>query len=67
MATTELIILVVLYIIPGFVLGIFAWDMPITGPLDYIKRVVFHTTVCILWLPFILWCIFFDDEIIKNL
>ena len=67
MTTTELIILVVLYIIPGFVLGIFAWDMPITGPFDYIKRLIFHTTVCILWLPFILWCIFFDDEIIKNL
>ena len=65
MTITELIILGVLYIIPGFVLGIFAWDMPITGPLDYIKRVVFHTTVCILWLPFILWCVFFTDELIK--
>ena len=65
MTTTELIILVVLYIIPGFVLGIFAWDMPIMGPLDYIKRLVFYTSVCILWLPFILWCVFFTDEIIK--
>lgn len=65
MTTTELIILAILYIIPGFVLGIFAWDTPITGPLDYIKGVVFHTLVCILWLPFILWCVFFTDEIIK--
>lgn len=65
MTTTELIILAILYIIPGFILGIFTWDMPIMGPLDYIKRVVFHTTVCILWLPFILWCVFFTDEIIK--
>ena len=65
MTTTELIILVVLYIIPGFVFGIFEWDFPITGPFDFIKRLVFHTAVCILWLPFILWCIFFTDEIIK--
>ena len=65
MTTTELIILAILYIIPGFVFGIFAWDMPIMSPFDFIKRLVFHTAVCILWLPFILWCIFFTDEIIK--
>ena len=63
MTTTELIILVILYIIPGFVFGIFEWDFPITGPFDFIKRVVFHTAVCILWLPFVLWCIFWYDEI----
>ena len=65
MTTTEIIILAILYVIPGFVLGIFAWDMSIMGPFDFIKRLVFHITVCILWLPFILWCIFFIDEVIK--
>ena len=57
MTTVELIILGVLYIVPGFVFGIFALDAPTTGPLDYAKRVVLHTAVCILWLPFVLWCI----------
>ena len=57
MTTIELIILGVLYIVPGFVFGIFAWDAPTTGPLDYAKRVVLHTAVCILWLPFVLWSI----------
>ena len=57
MTTVELIILGVLYIVPGFVFGIFAWDAPTAGPLDYAKRVVLHTAMCILWLPFVLWCI----------
>ena len=57
MTTVELIILGVLYIVPGFVFGIFAWDAPITGPLDYAKRVLLHTAACVFWLPFVLWCI----------
>lgn len=57
MTTIELIILGVLYIVPGFVFGIFAWDAPTTSPLDYAKRVLLHTAVCIFWLPFVLWCL----------
>lgn len=57
MTTAVAIILGALYMVPGFVIGIFAWDAPTTSSLDYAKRVALHTAVCILWLPFVLWCI----------
>ena len=40
--TATLIIIGILYMIPGFVFGIFAWDEPVTSRL------------C--WLPIALWC-----------
>jgi hypothetical protein len=57
MTTAVAIILGALYMVPGFVIGIFAWDAPTTSSLDYAKRVALHTAMCIFWLPFVLWCI----------
>ena len=55
--TATLIILGTLYMIPGFIFGIFAWDAPTTGPLDYVKRVGMHILMTVGWLLFVLWCI----------
>ena len=55
--TATLIILGTLYMIPGFIFGIFAWDAPVTSPLDYATRVVIHAFMCVCWLPIALWCI----------
>jgi hypothetical protein len=55
--TATLIIIGIIYMIPGFVFGIFAWDTPVRSSLDYVKRVAMHIVACIFWLPFVLWCI----------
>lgn len=56
MTTIIIIVLGTLYMIPGFVFGMFAWDDPVTGHMDYAKRVVIHIVMCLCWLPIALWC-----------
>ena len=55
--TATLIIIGIIYMIPGFVFGIFAWDAPVRSSLDYVKRIALHIVVSIFWLPFVLWCL----------
>ena len=60
--TATLIILGTLYMIPGFIFGIFAWDAPVTSPLDYAKKIAMHTVMTVGWLPFTIWCVTIDDS-----
>lgn len=52
---TILIIIAIIYMIPGYVFGIFAWDSPSTNVADTAKKVIIHTAMTIGWLPFVLW------------
>jgi len=54
--TATLIIIGIIYMIPGFVFGIFAWDEPVTSRFDYCKRVALHAVMTVCWLPIALWC-----------
>jgi hypothetical protein len=54
--TAILIIIGIIYMIPGFVFGMFAWDEPVTSRIDYCKRVALHVVMTVCWLPIALWC-----------
>ena len=51
------IVLGIIYLIPGYIFGMFAWDEQVTSFTDYIMRVLLHFIMAVLWLPILLWCI----------